>query len=66
MTYLLNHYLKLLRREAGLTQVEVAARARVSQSVVSRIERGEIIGSPGAVRVRKVLLSTAPTEFGYR
>ena len=33
--------LRRMRREAGLTQIELAQRLKTSQSVVSKVERGE-------------------------
>jgi predicted transcriptional regulator len=37
----LRKHLKGLRRQAGLTQIEIAGRLRQEQSYVSKIERGE-------------------------
>jgi transcriptional regulator with XRE-family HTH domain len=37
----LGRVVETLRREAGLTQVGLAARADIDNSIVSRIERGE-------------------------
>lgn len=33
--------LRRMRRDAGLTQIELAQRLKTSQSVVSKVERGE-------------------------
>lgn len=37
----LRAHLKALRKDAGLTQVELAARLSIDQSYLSKIERGE-------------------------
>ena len=37
----LRDHLKALRQDAGLTQIEIAARLKLDQSYVSKIERGE-------------------------
>ena len=37
----LRDHLKALRRNAGLTQIEIADRLKLDQSYVSKIERGE-------------------------
>ena len=37
----LREHLKALRRNAGLTQIEIADRLKLDQSYVSKIERGE-------------------------
>ncbi|NIF86872.1 helix-turn-helix transcriptional regulator [Burkholderia sp. Cy-637] len=37
----LRAHLKVLRKDAGLTQVELAARLSIDQSYLSKIERGE-------------------------
>jgi transcriptional regulator with XRE-family HTH domain len=37
----LREHLKNLRRQAGLTQIEIATRLKLDQSYVSKIERGE-------------------------
>ncbi|MFT4242174.1 MAG: helix-turn-helix transcriptional regulator [Acidovorax sp.] len=37
----LRKHLKALRRSAGLTQAELAARLKVDQSYISKVERGE-------------------------
>jgi transcriptional regulator with XRE-family HTH domain len=47
---------RALRRRAGLTQEQLAARAGVSRSLISRIERGLIAGVAHR-RMRQVPLS---------
>jgi predicted transcriptional regulator len=46
--------LKVLRKKANLTQKELAKRARISQSLVARIESGDV--DPRVSTLRKILL----------
>jgi predicted transcriptional regulator len=46
--------LKVLRKKANLTQKELAKRARISQSLVARIESGDV--DPRISTLRKILL----------
>lgn len=47
-----------LRVEAGLTQVELAEAAGVSQSSISEFERG--VGNPTARKIEAIVLVLAP------
>src|SRR5512136_3032 len=46
--------LKVLRKKANLTQKELAKRAKISQSLVARIESGDV--DPRVSTLRKILL----------
>jgi len=47
--------LKEMREEQGLTQIQVAERAEVSQQVISRIECGENVSMLTMFRILRVL-----------
>ncbi len=51
---LLRHGLRNLRKRAGLTQKELAKRARLPQSTISEVERGRVRGWSERTRQRKV------------
>jgi transcriptional regulator with XRE-family HTH domain len=57
-----------LRRRLGWRQVDLAAEARVSQSVVSRIERGrlELVGLPALQRVLAALDARLILDISWR
>lgn len=48
-----NEELQKLRRKAGLTQAELALRVGISQSLIARIERGQV--NPSLTTLRKIL-----------
>lgn len=52
--------LERLRRDRGLDQTELAEKARVSQSTISRAENGESLTLAAALRIAEVL--GAPVE----
>jgi transcriptional regulator with XRE-family HTH domain len=62
--------LREVRRRHGLTQAQLAARARTSQAAISRIERGEV--SPSVAMLARLLdlmgeeleLETTPIDYG--
>lgn len=51
--------LKELRRKAGLTQMELARKAKVSQQTISNIERGRVRSARDLVKIAKALNITA-------
>lgn len=63
--------LRTARRRHGLTQAQLAARARTSQAAVSRIERGLV--SPSVATLKSLLylmneelaLDTRPIDWGH-
>jgi transcriptional regulator with XRE-family HTH domain len=63
--------LRTVRRRHGLTQAQLAARARTSQAAISRIERGEI--SPSVAMLARLLdlmgeelkLDAEPIDYGF-
>jgi transcriptional regulator with XRE-family HTH domain len=63
--------LRELRRRHGLTQAQLAARARTSQAAISRIERGLV--SPSVATLAELLdlmgeelvLHTEPIDYGH-
>jgi transcriptional regulator with XRE-family HTH domain len=59
---------RALRRRLGWRQVDLAARARVSQSIVSRIERGRIeaVGLPALQRVLAALEARLILDVSWR
>lgn len=63
--------LRAVRRRHGLSQSQLAARARTSQAAISRIERGLV--SPGVDTLAELLrlmneelvLEATPVDWGY-
>lgn len=63
--------LKEVRRRHGLTQAQLAARARTSQAAISRIERGLV--SPSVAMLERLLdlmgeelrLDAQPIDYGH-
>lgn len=53
-----------LRLEAGLTQDELAQRARVSRRTVGRLEDGEHVRPESAAQIAKALESLSPRGAG--
>jgi len=49
------------RRLAKLTQRELAARAGIHPETISRLERGAVVGSPGADTLRRLAAALALT-----
>lgn len=54
------HGLFVYREKHGLSQMEMAARAKVSQSIISRIERGRGAGRKGAQLVWEAINGEIP------
>ncbi|MFX1474121.1 MAG: CBS domain-containing protein [Promethearchaeota archaeon] len=60
-----NEELQKLRRKAGLTQAELALRVGISQSLIARIERGQV--NPSLTTLRKILeIIEKEREIHYR
>jgi transcriptional regulator with XRE-family HTH domain len=63
--------LREARRRHGLTQAQLAARARTSQAAISRIERGlvsptvETLGQLLYLMNEQLLLNDEPIEWGH-
>ena len=63
--------LTTVRRRHGLTQSQLAARARTSQAAISRLERGRV--SPSVATLRELLdlmgeelvLDAEPIDYGH-
>lgn len=57
--------LQELRRKAGLTQAELASRVGISQSLIARIERGQV--NPSLATLRRILsIIEKEREIHYR
>ena len=52
--------LRRLRRKAGLSQAEVAARAKIRAETLSRLENGR--GNPTVATLRRILQALGATE----
>ena len=63
--------LRTVRRRHGLSQAQLAARARTSQAAISRIERGQV--SPSVDTLARLLdlmgeelsLDASPIDYGH-
>lgn len=53
-----------LRQERGLSQSQVATRAKMSPSVISRLEKGENVELKSLLKVLRVLNGTLKIERG--
>ena len=49
------------RRLAKLTQRELASRAGIHPETISRMERGAVVGSPGAATLRRLAIALETT-----
>jgi len=58
--------IKAIRQEKGLTQIEVADKAKLNSNYYSKIERGEINASPDAYgKIAKALKVTSADIFPF-
>jgi predicted transcriptional regulator len=55
--------LLLLRKEAGMTQVQLAEKVEMDQAEISRIERG--VGNPTVETLQRIADAFSDVEFGF-